>query len=222
MAAVIGGIGLLVMAVLAANANFGIMETLIVPGDAQSTAQNIMASSGSFRFGIISFLFVAVLDVVVAWSLYVILKPANKNLSLAAAWLRIIYAVIFAFSLTKLFGTLQLLTTSGSSQVNDINALAMNRINEYQTGWDIGLIFFGVHLLLISFISLKFGTIPKWLGAFLAIAGLGYLVDSIAILLVPASSISIGEYTFIGEVVLIFWLLWKGIKGFSQSKAVLA
>jgi len=78
--AIVGGIGLLLMAVLAANANFGILQTLIVPGDAQATSQNIIASSGSFRLAIISFLVVAVLDIVVAWALFVILRPAAKSL----------------------------------------------------------------------------------------------------------------------------------------------
>ncbi len=206
------------MAVLAANANFGIMQTLVVSGDAQATSENIIASSGSFRLAIISFLVVAALDIVVAWALFVILKSANRSLSLIAALFRIIYAVIFAFSLTKLFGVYQLLTAPGSSQGNEIFTQALNGIDAFQKGWDIGLILFGIHLLLLGFISFRFGTIPKWLGALLAIAGLGYLIDSIGILLSPLYTLSIGEYTFFGELILIFWLLWKGIKGFPQEE----
>jgi hypothetical protein len=72
-------------------------------------------------------------------------------------------------------------------------------------------------LLLIGYVSLKFGPIPKWLGALLALAGVGYLVDSLGLFLLPNLGISIGEYTFFGELLLIFWLLWKGIKGFSKK-----
>ena len=220
-AALIGGIALLVMAVLAAYANFGVMQTLIVQGDAQTTSENIIASSESFRLAIFSFLVVAVLDIVVGWALFVILKSANRSFSLLAAWFRIIYAVIFAFSLTKLYGVFQLLTSPGASQGNGVFTQALNGIDTFQSGWDIGLILFGVHLLLLGLISFRFGTIPKWLGALLAIAGSGYLVDSIGILLSPAYSLSIGEYTFFGELILIFWLLWKGFKGFSQEDAAI-
>jgi hypothetical protein len=213
--ALIGGIGLLLMAVLAGYANFGILQTLIVPGDVQSTVENITASSGSLRFAAISFLGVAVLDIIVAWALYVILKHASRTHSLIAAWLRIIYALIFAYSVTKLFGALQFLTTSPSSP-----GQVMKRINAFQTGWDIALVSFGLHLLILGYISFRFGIIPKWLGALLAIAGLGYLVDSFGIFLVPGYDISVGEYTFVGELILIFWLLWKGIKGFPQLQAV--
>lgn len=214
IAALIGGIGLLFMAVLAANANFGIIESLIDPLDAKSTVENIMASSDSFRFAIISFLVVAILDIVVAWALFVILKSANRILSLIATWFRIIYAAIFAFSLTKLYGVYQLLTSQESSQGNEIYSQTMSGINAFQKGWDIGLILFGLHLLLLGFIAFRFGIIPKWLGALLAIAGLGYLIDSIGILLSPMYTLSLGEYTFFGELILIFWLLWRGIKGF--------
>jgi len=216
-AAIIGGIGLLLMAVLAANANFGIMQTLIVPGDAQATTENIIGSSGSFRLAIISFLGVAALDVVVAWALFVILRSANRSLSVLAAWFRIVYAAIFAFSLTKLWGVYQLLTSAGSSQGNEAFTKVLEGIGAFQKGWDIGLILFGIHLLLLGWISVRFGTIPKWLGALLAIAGAGYLIDSIGILLSPSYSLSLGEYTFFGELVLIFWLLWKGVKGFPQE-----
>ena len=96
----------------------------------------------------------------------------------------------------------------------------MDRINTFQIGWDMAMILFGLHLLLLGFISFRFGVIPKWLGALLAIAGLGYLIDSFGILLFPAYNIGIGEYTFFGELILIFWLLWKGIKGFFQNRVI--
>jgi hypothetical protein len=208
-AALIGGIALLLMSVLAAYANFGVMQNLIVAGDAQTTAENIMASSGSFQFAAIGFLVVAVLDVVVAWALLVILKPGNRTLSLVAAWLRIIYAAVYAFAISKLFSVVPLLGSADATQ-------AMSRINAFQSWWDLGLILFGLHLLLVGYIAIRFKSMPWWLGILLAIAGLGYLVDSIGILVSPAYSLALGQYTFIGELVLIFWLLWKAIKGFPK------
>ena len=219
-AAIIGGVGLFGMAILAAYANFGVLATLIAPEDAKVTVQNIMASSGSFRLAIISFLVVAILDIVVAWALFVILRSANRSLSMITAWFRIIYAAIFAFSLTKLYGVFRLLTSPESSQSDEIYSQTMNGIMAFQKGWDIGLILFGLHLLLLGFIAFRFGIIPKWLGALLAIAGLGYLIDSIGILSSPTYTLALGEYTFFGELILIFWLLWKGIKGFPQEPKV--
>src|SRR5919112_37385 len=47
--ALIAGIGLLVMAVLAPFAHFGVLPSLIVPADAAATVQNITDSEGLFR-----------------------------------------------------------------------------------------------------------------------------------------------------------------------------
>jgi hypothetical protein len=210
-AAIITGFALLLMAVLAAYANFGVMRRLVVPENAETTANNIIDSSGSFYFAIISFLVVAVLDVVVALGLYQILKSANMRLTQVAALFRIIYAVIFAFSVTKLFAAFQ------AFNYNQTLAQGMEYLDAFRNGWDFALILFGLHLLLLGVISFRYGIIPKWLGVLLAIAGLGYLIDSFGKSLFPGYSISVVEYTFIGELVLIFWLFWKGIKGFSQN-----
>src|SRR5918995_7527305 len=113
-AAIVAGLGLLIMAILAPIANFGVLQKLIVSGDAEITATNIMASVGLFRIGIICFLIVAILDVVVALALFILLVPANKNLSALAAWLRVIYGGIFIFAISKLYVALQVITADGT------------------------------------------------------------------------------------------------------------
>ncbi len=78
--ALIAGIGLLVMAVLAPLAHFGVLQNLVVPADAAATVENITASEGLFRAGIAAFLIVIMLDMLLAWALYVLLKPVNAAL----------------------------------------------------------------------------------------------------------------------------------------------
>ena len=51
---------------------------------------------------------------------------------------------------------------------------------------------------------------PKIFGILLVIAGAGYLVDGFGAVLVQDYPISIGAFTFVGEVALIFWLLISG------------
>ena len=51
-AAIIAGVGLLLMTIFAIFANFFVLESLIVDGDAILTSNNITASEGLFRFGI--------------------------------------------------------------------------------------------------------------------------------------------------------------------------
>ena len=87
-AAIIAGVGLLLMAILSPIAYLNTFQRLVNFDDAALTAQNILSSTGAFRTCILLLFTVAILDIVVAWGLYILLVPANKNLSALAAWLR--------------------------------------------------------------------------------------------------------------------------------------
>ena len=208
-AAIIAGTGLLLMAILSPIAYLNTFQSLVKFDDAALTAQNILNSMGAFRTCIILLFTVAILDVVVAWTLYIVLMPVNKNLSALAAWLRVIYAGIFIFAVSKLYVALQVMTADGTQ--------AMIFLKAFQSIWDKGLILFGFHLLALGYLSFKSGYVPKWLGFFLLLAALGYIVDGLGKTLFPTYNLSISQFTFIGEVLLIFWLLWKGIKGFGKE-----
>ena len=97
---------------------------------------------------------------------------------------------------------------------------ALRAIDAYGTIWLVGLIIFGVHLLLIGYLAYRSGFMAKVFGILLVIAGLGYIADGFVAVLVSGPSISIGQFTFVGEVALIFWLLIRGSrKNFSSGEA---
>lgn len=212
-ASLVAGFGLLIMTIAAIFAEYFTRRSLIVVGDATATANNILAKETLFRTGIFAYLIV--MDIVVAWALYVFLKPVNKSLSLLAGWFRMVYATIFGISLFDLITVLNLLNGSDYLKVfgkNQLHAQAMLSLNAFSDGWTIGFVFFGLHLGLIGYLVLKSDYIPKYLGILLMIAGLGYLVDSLGKLLLPNYNVTIAMFTFIGELLLMFWLLIKGVK----------
>jgi hypothetical protein len=218
-ASIVAGLGLLLMTVLAPIVEFGVFQNMVIPGDAKTTIENLMVSIGTFRTGIFIFLIVAVLDVVVAWALYVLLKPANKSLSLLAAWFRVVYGAIFAIALNNLFSTLRLLTETDylALGADQLDGQAMFFLNAFRDGWDIAYLFFGLHLIILGYLAFRSGYIPKWLGVLLVVAGLGYLIDSVGKFLLPDYSLTIAMFTFFGEPLLMIYLLWKGIKGFGNG-----
>ena len=151
----------------------------------------------------------AILDILVAWALYTLLVPASKNLSALAAWLRVIYAGIFIFAISRLYVALQVLTADGTQ--------AMSFLKAFQSIWDMAPILFGFHLLVLGYLAFTSGYVPKWLGVFLVLASVGYIVDGFGKTLSPDYHLNIAQFTFVGEVLLIFWLLWRGFKGFGQT-----
>jgi len=208
-AAIVAGVGLLLMAILSPIAYLNTFQSLVKFDDAALTAQNILNSMGDFRTCIILLFTVAILDIVVAWGLYIMLVPANKNLSALAAWLRVIYGGIFIFAISKLYLALQVITADGTQ--------TMSYLKSFQSIWDMGLILFGFHLLVLGYLVFKSGYVPRWLGVFLVLAAVGYIVDGFGKTLSPDYNLNIAQFTFVGEVLLIFWLLWRGFKGFDQA-----
>lgn len=220
-AAIVAGAGLFIMAIIAPFAYFYVLQNLIVPGDAAATASQIMASESLFRIGICFLLISAILDLVVAWALYVLLKPVNKSLSLLSAWFRVAYSVILVVALNNLFNVLELLSGAdylAAFEPNQLQAQVMIFINAFYYMWDLGLVIFGLHLLVLGYLVFKSPYFPRFLGILVVIASLGYLIDSFGIFLFPNYNMTISLFTFIGEVLLIFWLLWRGIKGFDKKK----
>lgn len=213
--AIIAGISLLLMAIIAPIVNFLILQGLIDPNDVARTVSNITENIGTFRIGIVLFLIVALLDILVAWSLYIFLRQQNKSLSLLTAWLRIVYATILCVVIINLINILQLLNgadyLSGFSE-NQLQTQIMLSINIFNQGWEFGLIIFGFHLLLLGYLILKAGYMRKILGILILLAASGYIIDGFGKLLFSNYSMSISMFTFIGEVILIFWLLIVGRK----------
>jgi Domain of unknown function (DUF4386) len=209
-ASLIAGLALALMAALAAFGNFVAIQPLVTPGDAAKTAIDISQSEALFRWGIASLILVAVLDIIVAAALLRLFEPVNRSVSIAAAWFRVAYAAVYLVAIIQLVVALGLL---GEPEQ------ALRAIGAYGTIWLVGLILFGVHLLLIGYLAYRSGFMAKVFGILLVIAGLGYIADGFVAVLMPGPSISIGQFTFVGEVALMLWLLIRGTrKDFSHGE----
>jgi hypothetical protein len=225
LATLAAGLGLLVLAILTPIANFGILKTLVVSGDAAATAHNISANDGLFRLGIGAFFVVAVVDMVVAWALNDVFRSVSRNLSSLGALLRVAYAVVLAVSVNHLLTASQLAGGAGflgAIGTDQLHAQTMVSVGAFQSGWDLALIVFGLHLLVEGAVVFRASKRLRVLGVFLAAAGLGYVVDGAGKMLSPDYSLTVAVFTFVGEPMLMVWLLWKGFKGgdTARGKAV--
>jgi hypothetical protein len=209
----VAGVGLLMLAVLAALANFGVVERLVTEGDAFRTALDISGSEGLFRWGIAALVLVVVLDVVVAWALQQFFQGVHRELSMLAAWLRISYAAVFLVAIGQLIGVLRLLGDEQylkSYSADQLHTEVMLKTDAFHDIWNASLVLFGVHLLVIGYLAHRSGVVPRLIGILLAVAGLGYLVDSFGAILIASHSFQVSGITFIGEALLMIWLLARG------------
>lgn len=192
---------------------FVVVGGLVTPGDATATAIAIQDATGTFRLGIASLLVVAILDVVVAWALYTVFEPANRRVSQLAMLFRVVYAGVFVVAISQLVGVIGTLTDADALTAyttEQLHAQAMLGIDAFNHTWNAGLLVFSVHLLLLGYLAYRADYVPTLVGILLAIAGLGYAVDSLGAVLLADYSLQVAIVTFVGEIVLVGWLLLRG------------
>lgn len=218
----IAGISYLIIFFTAIFSNFVAIENIVVPNDAAATLENLLNNELIFMLAILSFIITIIFDVVIAWALWIILKPVNENFSLFAAWFRLVHAIVFAVGLYHLvsiirisYGDANFYNLSGEQMASQVLLF----FTQFNDTWLIGLIFFGIHLIALGYLLLRSKQAPKFIGILLIIAGIGYMVDSAAGLLLPnyanmeiVSMIIVVVPGVVAEMAFTIWLLAKGFK----------
>jgi hypothetical protein len=212
------GLIYLIIAIMAPFAEFFVRQRLIVPGDVAATAENIVASESLFRAGFASDLVVFVIEVALAAVLYVLFRPVSRTLALVMSFARLAMATILGLNLLNMFTGLQLLTGAEYAAAFDLGqrqALAFVFLNAQSFGYDLGAVFFGLHLAVLGYLVYRSGFLPRILGILLVVSALGYLANSFTVFLVPEYAetllVVVVVAALIGELPLTLWLLIKGV-----------
>ena len=150
-----------------------------------------------------------VADAVVAWALFRVFRPAGQRVAMVAAVSRLLYAGVLGVAVSLLVQALGLLGDQGSSAVSNtaLRAEALQKVEAFTTVWDAGLVLFGIHLLLIGYLAYRSGYVPKFIGAVVAIAGFGYLFDSVVAALAEDLSFRLSVITGLGKFAFGLWLV---------------
>jgi hypothetical protein len=213
----VAGVLYVVIIVFGLFAEVVVRSRLVVDGDAQATAANIQDSESLFRLGFAADLVVFLCDVALAVVLYFLFRPVSRALSLLAAAFRLTQTAIIGFNLLNMFAALLILTDAdylGSFDERQSESLSLFMLDLHRYGYTLGLTFFGVSTLVVGYLALSSGCMPRLLGALLCLAGLGYVGDSVAFFLVPGYDGSISPVllapAIVGEVWFALWLLFRG------------
>lgn len=219
-AALVAGFSIVIMAVLAGYAYGYILQSLIVPNNPKLSANNIKSSMTLFRVGICSFLVIVICDILAAWGIHISLKHVNESLSLLSAWFRLVYSGILAIALLNFTFVVLLLNDADYLSVfetNQLNAWVIFFLKGFNNIWSIGLVIFGCHLMVLGYLVVRSGFIPKIFGVLLIIAALCYIISNFANLLLhdyEKYKSTVELFTslpmIVGELGFGLWLLFKG------------
>ena len=220
------GILILMMVVIAPFSMLYVPSTLIVPGDAATTASHIVANESLFRLAIVSDAVVFLIEIVLCALLYVLLKPVSKTLALVATFARLAMTVIQGINLLTYFFVLLLLSGAGYLTVlapDQLPALVLLFLNAHESGVLIWGLAFGLHLFVSGYLVYKSGYLPRIVGGLLIIAALCYFTQSFGNILFPqykALFASIGLLSIV-EIAFPLWLLIKGVNVEAWKKRAL-
>ena len=196
---------------------FGILyvpSTLIVSGDAATTAGNILAHESLFRLSILSALIIQLDQILLVLVLYKLLKNVNK--------IHALLMVVFALAavpiamLNELNHFAVLLLLSGADYLtlfgaNQLHSQVMLFLDLHEHGIFIAQLFWGLWLFPMGYLVFKSGFLPGFIGVLLMIGCFGYLIDSVIFFLFPDVDVTLSSFTFIGELLLPLWLVIKGV-----------
>ena len=226
-AAKVAGFSLLFSMVIVVFANFALLNPLLVPGNAAETARNIIAHQTQLRIAVTCFLAYSVIVVVLLTALYVVLKPVNPGLALVGAIFRLVFASLWLLSTLNLLNALRLLGSASYLQVFEADRLqVLARLNVAATFDDyyVGLPFFGLAATVCAYLWFKSNYIPKGLALFGVVSSAWCVICAFVFLIFPTFNKIVNDWLFdtpmaIFEMVLSFWLLFKGLKPVEPNQA---
>lgn len=197
---------------------FYVPGKLFVSGDATATAANILAHPTLFRTYIAVGVVAELLFVAVVLVLYRLLKGVGPELAAVMVILILIQAPLAFLGVANEAATLEVLGSPGSLSVFDPpqrDALATLLIQFDQRGVAVAEVFWGLWLLPLGWLVYRSRFLPRFLGVWLFVNGLAYLVLSAMGLLVPQHlglATKIATPVLFGEVALMLWLLLVGAR----------
>ena len=212
----IAGVVYLVMSGAAFN-EFYVLGRLVAPGDAATTADRIRSSATLFRLGFLGDLVTGTLWVVLAMTLYLLLRDVHGQ----AAGAMVVFAAIGGgmqcFNQLNQYTALTVATGGDYTRAfgrAGADALTALFADMQHNGYVIDAMFFGLWLLPLGYLVAKSGYFPKILGILLVVSCVSYVATLFVLFLVPGSVL--GSLLLVpaglGEFAFMLWLLARGAR----------
>ena len=196
-----------------------------VSGNITATAENIRASEVMYRSTIFTELLSITGAMVLAWALYVLLKPVNRNLALLALLFRVLECAVGGFNVSMEYFSLLIFSEAEylfAFAPEQLNALMKIFSNLRVPGFFVGTFFFSPGSIIFWYLLFKSNFIPKALAGFGIFASIMAMLVAVGVLHFPVhmNSIQIGFLPiFIAELSGGLWLLIKGVSLAPWGKA---
>jgi hypothetical protein len=203
------GVLYLLVAIFASLA-FTVYTKLYVAGDAATTAGNVVANSGLVRMAVVADLVMATVWVLLALTLYRLLKHVHPSAAGAMVTFVAIGAGIVCLNAVFEFEGMRVATDRSYAAVlgaGGANALVLLLLDTQHYGFSIVSVFYGLWLVPLGYLAYKSGLFPKALGVALFAVCVCYHANLLAAFLAPDLSTVIHGYLSIPIWVVELWMV---------------
>jgi hypothetical protein len=201
--------------------SFAMRGQIVVPGDIGETLRRVASFETLFRLAIVGDLIGQTAFALLAPVLYWLFRPVDKVKATVLAILILVPVPIALGTLQNLYAVLPLAHAGAEAQ-----AQAAILLNSHAGGILVAQFFWGLWLIPFGLLVWQSRFLPKVLGVLLVFGSVGYLLKSLADVLMPgnaaiASTVSICVVvSSVAEVAMVLWLLIIGRKETEQQAPV--
>jgi hypothetical protein len=202
-----------------------IPSKLIVHGDANATAENILAHETMFRLAILGDLLAAVIFICLGIALYRLLSTVNKTWAMMMLAFVVVSAAVGFLDTLNNIAALILFRGEKFLAVFDTpqrNALGYLFIRLHSQGIFINELFWGLWLFPFGLLVFRSRFLPRFIGVWLMINCFGYVALCVIALFSPhyyAAAFRWAQPVLFGELAIMLWLLIKGAKVTAPASA---
>ena len=215
----VAGLWYLLLCVLGPLRLIYIPSRLFVHGNAGATANNIAAHQWLFRFGIVADLVGAVVLIFLALALYRLFKGVDPYLAVLVVILGgVMPSLLYFVNVVSDAGALMVARAPDFLSVfnkpqRDALVMLLLRLHDHQN--TAAEILWGLWLLPLAMLVYKSHFLPRFLGVWLAINGVAYVILSFTGVLFPqfeGKVFLLSQPALFAELAFMLWLVIKGAK----------
>jgi hypothetical protein len=218
-AAKVAGLFYLLTFLVVVVANFAIHEKLNVVGDANATAQKIVAHETLFRTGIVMDLVYCIGGIVLLTALYVVLEPVGRGLAILSTLWKLVYVLAWMVMTISLFDALRLVKGADYLHVFEpdrLNALAKLYLAARFDRYYGGLLVYALGGVAAGWLWVKSRYIPRFLAAGSLVSYAWCAFCAGAFIIFPGFEKIVNLWFFdtpmaLFEIFISIWLLTKGL-----------
>ena len=213
----IAGFVYLLLIVMFMSGEF-LISGIVGNGNFAAAAHNAGSSERLYRIALALQVMTPVCTVVLAYALYVTVKPVNERLAQMALLFRLgetfigAVAIIFSFNQLRIYTSFNSASGFGAEQWQALMTLTRNA---HLVGFNIATLFFSFGCIFFFTLFLKSDYLPKLQAVFGIFASILVVLTSLAGLVFPeyGDTVQFGfAPMFISEIVTGLWLLFRGVK----------